>query len=116
MLFCFSVCLQSFDSMDALPKASADGRTIYYHVADDYGNVSEEDLEGHCIMFKGNGVDELRYILEQKTGLQGIIVCSRSPLNGNLYPLRLQLPPNNMTMHVVIIESSSKGEIVLQLV
>ncbi|XP_059648911.1 uncharacterized protein LOC132294908 isoform X2 [Cornus florida] len=86
---------------------ATDGRTIYYYVADEFGEV-DEGVEGLCIGFKGKGVDELTHRLEEETGLDDIIVCSRSPLNGKLYPLRLQLPPNNVTLHVVVVESSSK--------
>ncbi|KAF5449731.1 hypothetical protein F2P56_030148 [Juglans regia] len=54
----------------------------------------------------GNGVDELTRKLEEETGLEGIIVCNR--FNGKLYPLRLQLPPNNASMNVIVVLSSSK--------
>ncbi|KAL7181709.1 hypothetical protein ACSBR1_040578 [Camellia fascicularis] len=90
------------------PTAVVDGRTIYYQVADEYGNVDDR-LEEFCITFNGNVVGELIQKLEEETGLDDIIVCSRNPLNRKLYPLRLQLPPNNATMHVVVIESSSNG-------
>ncbi|XP_028105512.1 uncharacterized protein LOC114304551 [Camellia sinensis] len=98
---------KSIDSVGSSPPKAADGRAIYYSVADEFGNVNEGD-EGHCITFKGNGVDELTRRLEDETGIEDIAVCSRSPLNGKLYPLRLQLPPNNVTMHVVVVPSSSK--------
>lgn len=98
---------ESIDSVGSSPPRAADGRAIYYCIADEFGNVNEGD-EGHCITFKGNGVDELTRRLEDETGLEDIVVCSRSPLNGKLYPLRLQLPPNNVTMHVVVVPSSSK--------
>ncbi|XAR65136.1 hypothetical protein NMG60_11009115 [Bertholletia excelsa] len=98
---------ESSDSLGGSPSKTADGRIIYYHIADEYGN-SNEDVEGLCISFRGNDVDELTRRLEEVTGLSDIVVCARSPLNGKLYPLRLQLPPNNVTMHVVVVESSSK--------
>ncbi|XP_047319867.1 uncharacterized protein LOC124923911 [Impatiens glandulifera] len=98
---------ESSDSLAYSPPKASGGRTIYYHVADDNGNLENED-EGLYITFKGNGVNELTRTLEEETGLEGIIVCTKSPLNGNLYPLRLQLPPNNMTMNVVVVLSSSK--------
>lgn len=80
---------------------------IWYHVADEFGDV-DEGIEGICIKFNGNGVEELTRKLEEETGLESIIVCSRSPLNGNLCPLRLQLPPNKAPMNVVIVQSSAK--------
>ena len=100
--------MQSSDSLASSPPKAADGRTIYYSIADEFGNV-DEGVEGDFITFKGNGVDELTRRLEDETGLEDIIVCSRSPLNGKLYPLRLQLPPNKNTLQVVVIQSSSKG-------
>ncbi|KAK9277622.1 hypothetical protein L1049_007168 [Liquidambar formosana] len=97
---------ESTDSAGSSPP-KVDGRTIYYHVADDDGEV-DDAMEEHFLTFKGNGVDELTRKLEEETGLDNVTVCSRSPLNGKLYPLRLQLPPNNTTMHVVVVPSASK--------
>ncbi|XP_061336832.1 uncharacterized protein LOC133283918 [Gastrolobium bilobum] len=85
-----------------------EGRTIYYHVAEDNGEVSDEGGQAYSLIFKGNGVEELRRKFEEETGLEGVIVCNRSPLNGRLYPLRLQLPPNNVTMEVVLVLPFSK--------
>ncbi|KAF8040066.1 hypothetical protein BT93_B2324 [Corymbia citriodora subsp. variegata] len=97
---------ESNDSYVGSPPKS-EGRTIYYHIADENGNVEGEDMEGYTLNFKGNNVEELTRKLEEETGMQGIFVCSRSPLNGKLFPLRLQLPPNISTMHVVVVPSSS---------
>ena len=99
--------------MSSPPKL--DGRTIYYHIADNNGEVDDEAVEGYSFSFRGNGVDELTRKFEEETGIEGIVMCSRSPLNGKLYPLRLQLPPNNVTMHVVVVLSSSNGELSLSL-
>ncbi|KAJ7943544.1 Actin cross-linking [Quillaja saponaria] len=91
------------------PKS--DGRTIYYHVAEDNGEVEDEDVQGYTFSFKGHGVEELSRKLKEETGLEGMILCTRSPLNGKLYPLRLQLPPNNADMHVILVlESSTFGQ------
>ncbi|KAG5521142.1 hypothetical protein RHGRI_033629 [Rhododendron griersonianum] len=100
---------ESNDCMGSSVSRAADGRVIYYSIADERGNV-EEGLEGLSFTFKGNGLYELTKRLEEETGLEEIIVCSRSPLNGKLYPLRLQLPPKNVDMHVVVLQSSSRGE------
>lgn len=84
-----------------------DGRVIYYHVADDVGDI-DESVEGNAFTFKGHSVGELTRKLEEETGLEDIFVCSRSPLNGKLYPLRLQLPPINAAMHIVVVASTSR--------
>ncbi|PHT59386.1 hypothetical protein CQW23_01749 [Capsicum baccatum] len=81
-----------------------DGRLIYYHIANEYGEINE-GVEGVCIPFKGNSVEELTKILEEETGLEDITVCTKSSLNGKLYPLHLQLPPNNANMDVVVVPS-----------
>lgn len=81
-----------------------DGRLIYYHIANEYGEIND-GVEGVCIPFKGNSVEELTKTLEEETGLEDITVCTKSPLNGKLYPLRLQLPPNNANMDVVVVPS-----------
>ncbi|KAJ6725559.1 ACTIN CROSS-LINKING PROTEIN (DUF569) [Salix purpurea] len=98
----------SSDSNASSPQKS-DGRTIYYHVADKSTVVDDDANEGCSLNFKGNGVDELTQKLKEDTGLEDIVVCTRSPLNGELYPLRLQLPPNNADMHVILVQPSSKG-------
>lgn len=100
--------MQSDGSLSSPPKGS-DGRLIYYHIANEYGEV-ESEFEELCIAFKGNEVSELGKRLEGELGIDGLTVCTRSPLNGKLYPLRLQLPPNNATMHVIVVPSSSKGD------
>ncbi|WMV07622.1 hypothetical protein MTR67_001007 [Solanum verrucosum] len=81
-----------------------DGRLIYYHIANEYGEI-DDGVEGVCIPFKGSSVEELKKTLEEETGLEDITVCTKSPLNGKLYPLRLQLPPNNANMDVVVVPS-----------
>lgn len=80
-------------------------------MADESGDIDKYTMEGSSFTFKGNGVEELTRKLKEEIGFEGIIVCTRNPLNGNLYPLRLQLPPNNAIMHVVAVLESSKCEI-----
>ncbi|KAK6913192.1 protein of unknown function DUF569 [Dillenia turbinata] len=99
--------LESGDKFIGSP-VETDGRIIYYSVVNKIGNVADEIAE-LSFTFKGSGVEELKEKLKEKTGLDDVIVCSRNPLNGELYPLRLHLPPNNANMHVVIVPSSSKG-------
>lgn len=100
---------QSSDSNASSPR-KAEGRIIYYHVAEDDGSVEDEGVQGYSLVFKGSGVEELTRKFEEETGIEGIIGCCRSPLNGKLYPLRLDLPPNNVTMQVVLVLPSSTGE------
>ncbi|PHT55254.1 hypothetical protein CQW23_03740 [Capsicum baccatum] len=85
----------------------SEGRLIYFYVADENGNV-DDSVKGPSFQFKGHGLDELTKKLEEETGIEKIVVCSRNKFNGNLYPLRLALPPNNATMHVVVLPASSK--------
>ncbi|XP_061976093.1 uncharacterized protein LOC133697504 [Populus nigra] len=99
---------ESSDSHVTSPRKS-EGRTIYYHVADESGEVDDDATVGYSLNFKGNGVDELTQKLKEDTGLEDIVVCTRSPLNAKLYPLRLQLPPNNADMHVILVQSSSNA-------
>ncbi|KAL1200922.1 hypothetical protein V5N11_031621 [Cardamine amara subsp. amara] len=86
-----------------------DGRLIYYRVGDEDGNV-DESVKEELFCFKGIGLEELKQKLKEKTGLSDLSICSKNPLNGKLYPLRLHLPPNNTKMHVVLIPSSSQGD------
>ncbi|XP_071711565.1 uncharacterized protein [Rutidosis leptorrhynchoides] len=83
-----------------------EGRMIYYKLADDEGEIV--DAEG-SFLFKGNTVEDLTRNLEEETERESVTVCSRNPLNGKLYPLRLALPPNNTTMHVIVVPATSKG-------
>lgn len=102
--------VQSNDSLVSSPPKASDGRSIYFHIANEYGEV-DEGFEELRVSFKGNDVLELTTRLEAELGLEGITVCTRSPLNGKLYPLHLQLPPNNATMHVVVVSPSSQGDL-----
>jgi hypothetical protein len=99
---------QEFNGSNVNSPRKSEGRMIYYHVADDSGDVDDETVEAYVFHFKGNGVDELTQKLREDSGIENILVCSRSPLNQKLYPLRLQLPPNSADMHVVVVPSSSK--------
>ncbi|KAF3330237.1 hypothetical protein FCM35_KLT05568 [Carex littledalei] len=98
--------LESSDSF-SVPLHKVDGREIYYKIADDNGNVDEAS-EGEHLTFDGTSLDELNQMLKEKTGLTDIIVCTKNVINGKLVPLRLQLPPNNAAMRVVLVEESSK--------
>ncbi|XP_004304948.1 PREDICTED: uncharacterized protein LOC101305392 [Fragaria vesca subsp. vesca] len=93
---------KSFDHGSPMKK---DGRMIFYHVADDIGEAPDDGTQDVSFLFKGSGVEDLKKMLKEETGLEDFQVCSRNPLNGQLYPLRLHLPPNNHDMHVVVVPS-----------
>lgn len=82
---------------------------VYYTVMDDNGNVDDDAYEQVSFTFKGNGLEDLIRDLKQQTRLDDIVICSRHPLNGNLFPLRLSLPPNHTIMHVVVVPATAKG-------
>lgn len=95
--------MQSSGSPDK-STMKVEGRVIHYKIANEKGDV--EEGEEVRFIFKGSEVEELKERLKEETGLEDIVVCSRNPLNQKLYPLRLQLPPNNNDMHVVVVPSS----------
>ncbi|CAH2066467.1 unnamed protein product [Thlaspi arvense] len=84
-----------------------EGRVIYYHIADEEGHVEDESAVGYALTFKGNSVEQLTRALKEETSMDDVVVCTRNPLNGKLFPLRLRLPPNSGTMHVVLVPSST---------
>lgn len=96
------------DDFDRGSSVKSEGRIIYYSVADDNGNA-DDGIEGKSFHFSGHGLEKLTEKLEEETGQENVIVCSRNPLNKKLYPLRLSLPPNNAPMHIVLVPSTSKG-------
>ncbi|XAR62530.1 hypothetical protein NMG60_11017318 [Bertholletia excelsa] len=90
------------------PVAGLDGCATCYQIADELGNVDEGVEKGYIIVM-GNEVDEMREKLKEEIGVEHINMCYRSPLNGKLCPLLQQLPPNNTTMHIVLVHSFSHG-------
>ncbi|KAG7659029.1 hypothetical protein ISN44_As01g059590 [Arabidopsis suecica] len=90
-----------------VPPPKSEGRPIYYHIADEEGHVEEESAVGYALTFKGNSVEQLTQALQEETSMDDVVVCTRHPLNGKLFPLRLQLPPNSGTMHVILVPSST---------
>ncbi|XP_073277985.1 uncharacterized protein [Primulina huaijiensis] len=105
----FNLRFPSNESIGSVEDSTrkTEGRLIYYYVCDDDGNVNDA-IEGPSFQFKCHGLPELTQKLEEETGIENIIVCSRNRINGKLYPLRLALPPNNATMHVVVVPPTSR--------
>lgn len=104
----FLLHMQSEDEIECLSPLK-EGRIIFYDVGNDNGDIDDAKKESF-FTFKGSCVSELKDKLKEETGLDDIIVCCRNPLTAKLYPLRLQLPPNNIDMHVVVVPSSFEGE------
>ncbi|WOL15237.1 hypothetical protein Cni_G24018 [Canna indica] len=98
--------IESSDSFSA-PLHKVEGRSIYYTVADDNGNV-DDSVQWPYLTFNGTSVPELTQMLMKETKLDDIIVCTRNPLNQHLIPLYLHLPPNNTTMRLVVVDANSK--------
>lgn len=100
--------LKSPDGGRLEPASSGkhDGRIIHYNIVDDDGNIVEGDKS---LFFKGNGLEGLTRALEEETGLANVTACSCNPLNGKLYPMMLDLPPNHVKLHVYVVPSSSKA-------
>jgi hypothetical protein len=99
--------MQSTDSF-SVPLHKVEGRAVHYHIGDSDGEV-RPDEEPHYLTFNGTSLEELLERLKEETGLHDVIMCSRSPINGKLLPLRLQLPPNNAAVHIVLVQESSNG-------
>jgi hypothetical protein len=91
-----------------MPLHKVDGRLIRYHIGDDNGDIDEDD-DPLSFTFNGTSLEELLERLHEETGLEDMVMCSRSPINGKLLPLRLQLPPDNIAMNIVLVRKSSKG-------
>ncbi|RHN41170.1 hypothetical protein MtrunA17_Chr8g0363171 [Medicago truncatula] len=51
--------LQSTDSVGSPPKM--EGITTYYHVAEDNGDVDDENVQGYSLVFNGNDVEQLTH-------------------------------------------------------
>ncbi|XP_014496859.2 uncharacterized protein LOC106758449 [Vigna radiata var. radiata] len=105
----FSIYLKSPSNQgeDFLEAASPikDGRIVFYNVENGDASNSNESEE-KFFSFQGSSVEDLKEKLKEETGHDDIVVCCRNPFNAELHPLRLQLPPNNSDMHVVVITPS----------
>ncbi|CAA7038663.1 unnamed protein product [Microthlaspi erraticum] len=97
--------IESDDSFTMTLPPNSEGRLICYEIGDDRGNIDNE-TEQKSLIFNGTELTELKKRLEEETGIEDIMVCSRNPLNEKLYPLQLHLPPNNTTMHIIVVPSS----------
>ncbi|KQK20485.1 uncharacterized protein LOC100823227 isoform X2 [Brachypodium distachyon] len=98
--------LESADSF-SVPLHKVEGRNIHYQIGDNNGNVDEDD-QGRSFTFNGTCLEELLERLQEETGLKDVIMCTRSPITQKLMPLRLQLPPNNNAVRIVLVRESSR--------
>lgn len=88
----------------SLPLKS-EGRLIHYEIGDDHGNINK-DIGEKSLMFHGSELTELKKKLEEETEMEDVMICCRNPLNEKLCPLQLHLPPNNATMHIIVLPFS----------
>ncbi|CAH1425681.1 unnamed protein product [Lactuca virosa] len=79
------------------PAAKKEGMMVYYMVVDDDRNV-DDGYEETSFAFEGHGLEDLILNLEEQTWIDDIIVCSRNPLNGKLFPLWLALSPKQLRL------------------
>lgn len=88
------------------------GRLVYYSICDAHGAVMDNgDGEWPQFNFKGQSVTELTLRVKQETECkEDIILCGQNTASGDLYPLRLALPPNNAPMHVFVVRASTPGK------
>ncbi|CAN6441899.1 unnamed protein product [Victoria cruziana] len=80
-------------------------RVISFTMMDDNDQSDEDDRQFSSITFQGNDVQDMTRKLEEATGLQDIIVCGKNPCDGEVFPLRLPLPPGNLPMRVLLVQS-----------
>lgn len=104
---------ENHEETPVLPVRSArsDARRIFYTVMNDQGEaVATDDEDWGSFIFKGHSLKHLTEQLHVETGIDDeIILCARHPLSAKLYPMRLELPPNNAPMHVVVVRAASAG-------
>ncbi|KAH9322546.1 hypothetical protein KI387_017185, partial [Taxus chinensis] len=98
--------LPPLPQLDPSSPNTPNGRVIYYRVGYDTGDI-KDGYEGPSFLFKGNDVYRLTKMLEEETGLCDFIVCAHHPSTGKLFPLALQLPPNNTPMQLVLLPPSN---------
>ncbi|CAM6050517.1 unnamed protein product [Sphagnum compactum] len=102
---------ENHEETPVLPVRSArsDARRIFYTVMNDQGEaVATDDEDWGSFIFKGHSLKHLTEQLHVETGIDDeIILCARHPLSAKLYPMRLELPPNNAPMHVVVVRAAS---------
>ncbi|CAK9862728.1 unnamed protein product [Sphagnum jensenii] len=102
---------ENHEETPVLPVRSArsDARRIFYTVMNDQGEaVATDDEDWGSFIFKGHSLKHLTEQLHVETGIDDdIILCARHPLSAMLYQMRLELPPNNAPMHVVVVRAAS---------
>lgn len=90
-----------------IQKPKVDGRIIHYAVADDDGEIP--DAFESEFLFKGDDVKMLTEKLKEEAGIDDdLYVCAKNHDTNQLFPLRLQLPPQYAPMYVVVVKASSK--------
>ncbi|KAJ7518931.1 hypothetical protein O6H91_20G015800 [Diphasiastrum complanatum] len=90
-------------------SAVPDGRLIHFTLMEDDQEYSSPGMS-LSFLFKGQSLMKLNSTLKDKLETrEDIIVCGRSPINNELFPLRLELPPSNSPVHLIVVKASSPG-------
>ncbi|CAM6083870.1 unnamed protein product [Calypogeia fissa] len=86
-----------------------EGREIFYSVANEKGEaINIEDEGWSSFRFKGHSLKHLQQRLQELADIdEDIVLCARHPRSTKLFTLRLGLPPNNTSMHIVVVKASS---------
>ncbi|KAL3676848.1 hypothetical protein R1sor_026796 [Riccia sorocarpa] len=94
------------------PGPRAEGRTIYYAVADNIEQARhlQDDSDWPSFQFKGHSLNALKTALQELLDIEDdILLCARQH-SSNTYKLTLpNLPPKNADMHIIVVKASSSS-------
>ncbi|KAJ7525361.1 hypothetical protein O6H91_17G047100 [Diphasiastrum complanatum] len=88
-------------------SSKPDGRLIYYALANDDLEVFQSG-DWPNFLYKGTSLEKLKSALKEELGIEeDILICARHPVSSKLSPLRIELPPNHLPLHLVVVKTSS---------
>ena len=90
-------------------RPKLEGRIIRYAILDDDDDEETPRMFDSEFTFEGHDLGTLKETLKKLTGIEeDVHICATNHVNNKLFPLTLQLPPNNLPMGIVVVKSSSK--------
>ena len=90
-------------------RPKLEGRIIRYAILDDDDDEETPRMFDSEFTFEGHDLGTLKETLKKLTGIEeDVYICATNHVNNKLFPLKLQLPPNNLPMGIVVVKSSSK--------